>query len=218
LEFSSNQPSGDVAPVGLGAHTLYTGIYTTDTLDLTPRLSVTGGARYNIAQISLTDELGNDSGLDSNNTYAHFNPMIGATYKITPNLTLYGDYAVTNRPPTPLKLACSDPTRPCLIDNALVGDPPLQQVVTYTYEAGLRGQFDIAKGQANSSVGAFHALNTNDSCYRRLWLFGGPQLHFAYVSGSRHAQNAHRAAPGDQCRAHRFARQRLYGPLSNPCG
>jgi iron complex outermembrane receptor protein len=157
-----NQPSGDVAPVGLGAHTLYTGLYVTDTLDLTPRLSVTAGARYNFAQINLIDELGNDSGLNSNNTYTHFNPMFGATYKLTPNLTFYGDFAVANRAPTPLELACADPVRPCLIDNALVGDPPLQQVVTYTYEGGLRGQFEIAKGLLNWSVGGFHALNTND--------------------------------------------------------
>jgi iron complex outermembrane recepter protein len=157
-----NQPSGDVAPVGLGAHTLYTGLYVTDTLDLTPRLSVTAGARYNFAQINLIDELGNDSGLNSNSTYTHFNPMIGATYKLTPNLTFYGDFAVANRAPTPLELACADPVRPCLIDNALVGDPPLQQVITYTFEGGLRGQFEIAKGLLNWSVGGFHALNTND--------------------------------------------------------
>jgi iron complex outermembrane recepter protein len=157
-----DQPSGDVAPVGLAAHTLYTGLYVTDTLDLTSRLSVTAGARYNFAQINLNDELGNDSALNSNNTYTHFNPMIGATYKITPNLTLYGDYAIANRAPTPLELACSDAMRPCLIDSALVGDPPLQQVVSYTYEAGLRGQFAIDKGQLNWSVGGYHALNTSD--------------------------------------------------------
>jgi iron complex outermembrane recepter protein len=153
---------GGVAPVGLGAQTLYTGIYATDTLDLTKRLSLTLGARYNIANIILTDELGNDSELNAGDNYFHFNPTIGATYKITPNLTLYGDYAVANRAPTPLELECSDPTRSCLIDNALVGDPPLKQVVTYTYEAGLRGQFDIYSGHANWSVGAYHALNTND--------------------------------------------------------
>jgi opacity protein-like surface antigen len=161
-----DQPSspgiGGVAPVGLGAHTLYTGIYATDTLDLTKRLSLTLGARYNIANIALTDELGNDSELNGNDNYFHFNPMIGATYRITPNFTLYGDYVVANRAPTPLELECSDPARPCLIDNALVGDPPLKQVVTYTYEGGLRGQFDIAAGDANWSVGYYHALNTND--------------------------------------------------------
>jgi opacity protein-like surface antigen len=35
-------------------------------------------------------------------------------------------------------------------------------VVTYTFEGGLRGQFEIAKGLLNWSVGGFHALNTND--------------------------------------------------------
>ena len=88
--------------------------------------------------------------------------MIGATYKLTPNLTLYGDFAEANRAPTPLELACADPVRPCLIDNALVGDPNLQQVMSYTFEAGLRGQFDIAQGLVNWTVGGFHALNTND--------------------------------------------------------
>jgi iron complex outermembrane receptor protein len=157
-----DQPSGDVAPVGLGASTLYTGLYATDTFDVTSRLSITAGGRFNFAQINLTDDLGNDPALSGNHTYTHFNPMIGATYKLTPNLTFYGDFAEANRAPTPLELACSDPVRPCLIDNALVGDPNLQQVITYTFEAGLRGQFNVAQGLVNWTVGGFHALNTND--------------------------------------------------------
>jgi iron complex outermembrane recepter protein len=157
-----DQPSGDVAPVGLGAQTLYTGLYATDTFDVTNRLALTAGARFNVAQITLADELGNDPQLNGSHDYSHFNPMAGATYKLTPNLTVYGDFAVANRAPTPLELACADPVRPCLIDNALVGDPALQQVVTYTSEAGLRGHFDIAKGQLNWTVGGYRALNTND--------------------------------------------------------
>jgi iron complex outermembrane recepter protein len=156
------QPSGDVAPVGLGATTLYAGVYATDTFDITPRLSVTGGGRFNFAQITLTDELGNDPLLNGNHDYSHFNPMIGATYKITPGLTAYGDFAVANRAPTPLELGCANPLQPCLIDNALVGDPNLNQVVTYTFEAGLRGRFDIGTGQLNWSGGVYHALNTDD--------------------------------------------------------
>jgi iron complex outermembrane receptor protein len=34
--------------------------------------------------------------------------------------------------------------------------------VSYTFEAGLRGQFNIAQGQANWTVGGFRALNTNN--------------------------------------------------------
>jgi iron complex outermembrane receptor protein len=162
LGFLINAPAGDVAPVQMGAQTLYTGVYASDTFDVTNRLAVTAGARFNIAQIALTDQLGNDPALNGSHGYNHFNPMIGATYKLTPNLTLYGDYAIANRAPTPLELGCSDPTRPCLIDNALVGDPPLRQVVTYAGEAGLRGHFGVAGGQLNWTLGAYRALNTND--------------------------------------------------------
>jgi iron complex outermembrane recepter protein len=157
-----DQPSGDVAPVRLGSNTLYTGFYTTDTFDITPRLSVTAGGRYNIAQIGLTDEIGNDPGLNGNHLYSRFNPTAGATYKVTPNVTVYGSYAEANRAPTPLELGCADPMRPCLIDNSLVGDPNLNQVVSHTFEGGVRGHVDIAKGLFNWSIGAYHALNTND--------------------------------------------------------
>jgi iron complex outermembrane receptor protein len=114
-----DQPSGDVAPVGLGASTLYTGLYATDTFDVTSRLSITAGGRFNFAQINLTDELGNDSALSGNHTYTHFNPMIGATYKLTPNLSLYGDFAEANRAPTPLELACSPA---CVVSSTLRKD------------------------------------------------------------------------------------------------
>jgi iron complex outermembrane receptor protein len=157
-----DQPSGDVAPVQLGAKTLYTGLYTTDTFDVTPRLSVTAGGRYNVAQINLQDELGNAPLLNGGHDYGHFNPMIGATFKLTPNLTVYGGYAEANRAPTPLELACSDPLRPCLIDTALVADPALKQVVSHTIEAGLRGRFDLAKGLLTWSVGVFDTLSTDD--------------------------------------------------------
>jgi iron complex outermembrane receptor protein len=110
--FFINQPSGDVAPVGLGATTLYAGLYATDTFDVTSRLSITAGGRFNFAQINLSDALGNDPALGGSHTYTHFNPMIGATYKLTPNLTFYGDFAEANRTPTPLELACADPFRP----------------------------------------------------------------------------------------------------------
>ena len=157
-----DQPSGDLAPVGLGAQTLYAGLYATDTLDVTSRLSVTAGGRFNFAQINLQDELGNDALLNGNHSYSRFNPTAGATYKVTPNITVYGGYSEANRAPTPLELACSDPLRPCLIDSALVGDPTLKQVVSHTFEAGVRGHYDIAKGPLNWSVGVYHALNTDD--------------------------------------------------------
>jgi iron complex outermembrane receptor protein len=157
-----DQPSGDNAPVGLGAATLYTGLYATDTFDVTSRLSITAGGRFNFAQIDLRDELGNDPSLTGNHNYSRLNPTIGATYKITPNLTFFGGYSEANRAPTPLELECSDPVRPCLIDNALVGDPNLKQVVSHTFEAGLRGILNPGKGILSWTVDVYHALNTDD--------------------------------------------------------
>jgi iron complex outermembrane recepter protein len=54
--------------------------------------------------------------------------------------------------------------RPCLLDNALVGDPPLKQVVSHTYEAGLRGSFGSSskQGQLNWNLGLFRARNADD--------------------------------------------------------
>jgi iron complex outermembrane receptor protein len=66
--FFINQPSGDVAPVGLGATTLYAGLYATDTFDVTSRLSITAGGRFNFAQINLSDALGNDPALGGSHT------------------------------------------------------------------------------------------------------------------------------------------------------
>src|SRR5215510_3141947 len=128
-----------VAPVDLKTRNTYYGLYATDTIDLTSRLSLTVGGRFNLAQIRLEDQLGVD--LNGSHQFSRFNPVIGATYKLTPNATLYAGYSEANRAPTPAELACSGPARPCLLDNFLVADPPLKQVVSRTYEAGIRGQF-----------------------------------------------------------------------------
>jgi iron complex outermembrane receptor protein len=157
-----DQPSGDVAPVSLRADTTYLGVYATDTFDLTSRLSLTAGARYNAALITLTDQLGN--ALNGFDEFMRLNPVAGATYKVLPNLTVYGGYSESNRAPTPLELSCADPTRPCLIDNFLVSDPSLKQVVGHTWETGIRGKADVgpAGGQAAWTLGLFHTRSDDD--------------------------------------------------------
>ncbi len=159
-----DQPQDDITPVQVLALNTYTGLFATDTIDVTSRLSVTGGARYNIAQINLTDETGMNPLLNSSDRYTRLNPTFGATYKLTPALTAYGSYSEANRAPTPLELGCSSPTTPCMIDNFLIADPPLKQVVSRTFEGGLRGQFgtDQKSGLLTWSVGAFRTGLTDD--------------------------------------------------------
>ena len=152
------QPDADLSPVILHTTSTYTGIYATDTIDINAQLSLTAGARFNVAQIKLDDTLG--TALDSDNRFSHLNPVVGLTYKVLPNVTAYAGYSQSNRAPTPLELGCSDPAHSCLIDTFLISDPPLKQVVSYTYEAGLRGTEFGQKLRWN--IGAYRTISKDD--------------------------------------------------------
>ena len=151
-------------PVNLKATNKYYGFFTTDTLDVTSALAVTISGRFNIAQIDLYDQRGTD--LNGLNRYLHFNPAIGATYKISPTVTAYGGYSTTNRAPTASEIECSDPLLPCLLPANLAGDPPtLKQVIAHTYEAGLRGRVvsqGASAGALSWNVGGFRTDLDND--------------------------------------------------------
>ena len=43
--------------------------------------------------------------------------------------------------PTAAELSCADPDEPCLVPNAFVSDPPLEQAVARSLQAGLRGRW-----------------------------------------------------------------------------
>ena len=84
------------------------------------------------------------------------------TYKLLPGLSLYGGYSEANRAPTPGESACADPTEPCLIESFLTSDPPLEQVVSHTWEAGLRGDYGNPRDHFQWNAGFFRTFNTND--------------------------------------------------------
>ena len=158
-----NEPNSDISPVSLRAINTYYGVYALDTFDITPALTLTAGARYNLAKIDLHDQIG--TALTSYATYGRLNPVTGLTFKILPNLSIYGGYSEANRAPTPLENGCADRNQPCLIDNFLVADPPLKQVVSRTVEAGIRGNFDVSlfgPGKINWNAGVFRTINKDD--------------------------------------------------------
>jgi iron complex outermembrane receptor protein len=150
------------APVVLGARSTYFGMYLNDTFDITTRLSVTAGARYNVAMIEMADLLGTSPDLNGAYTFSRLNPVVGLTYKMLPAATFYAGYSEANRAPTPLELGCSNPQRPCLLEGFLVSDPPLQQVVAHTYEAGLRGNVKVENGKIDWKFGLFRTDSSND--------------------------------------------------------
>ena len=125
-------------PVSVDSVTQTLGGFVTDTFSLTKDLAVTASGRYNLTHIDLYDQLGTD--LDGWNRFVHFNPAIGATWAFAPMATLYGGWSTNTRTPTASEIECSNPLQPCLLPASLASDPPdLQQVISQTYEAGLRG-------------------------------------------------------------------------------
>jgi iron complex outermembrane receptor protein len=134
-----DQSDRSIAPVRVGVTNAYYGIFLTDTLDITPRLSLNLAGRLNVATIDLKDQIG--SALSGRHVYSRLNPSAGITYRVFPNVTAYASYAEANRAPTPAELSCASPAAPCSLANFFVGDPSLKQVVAHTIEAGLRGQF-----------------------------------------------------------------------------
>ena len=149
-----------IGPVDLRATNQYTGLYALDTFDVTNALTITGGGRFNLANIVLEDQIG--TSLNGTDNFNHFNPLIGGTYKITPGLTAYAGYSQANRAPTPLELSCADPARPCIVAAFLVSDPPLKQVISQTVEAGFRGSRELNIGTLGWKFGVFRTDNTDD--------------------------------------------------------
>jgi iron complex outermembrane receptor protein len=149
-------------PVSIDTRNTYYGLYLSDTFDITEKLSATAGARYNVAKIRVRDVLGTSPDLNSDSTFSRLNPVSGLTYKIAPWISVYGGYSESNRAPTPLELGCSNPSKPCLLESFLVSDPPLEQVVAQTYEAGLRGRSAFADGALEWKAGLFRTDSKND--------------------------------------------------------
>jgi iron complex outermembrane receptor protein len=149
-------------PVDIHATNDAIGLYATDTLDLTDRLFLTLSGRFNRVRIATSDRTGSSPDLNGKHSFDRFNPAVGLAWKALDSVTLYGGYAETNRAPTPLELSCSNPLKPCLLENALVSDPPLSQVVSKTWQVGLRGAGEAGGGRFDWRLGAYRSDNDND--------------------------------------------------------
>lgn len=156
--------NGDPTPTSVDAVNQDIGVFLTDTLNPTAALAVTASGRYNIARIDLADQLG--ANLTGSSRFVHFNPSVGATYKLQPGATLYAGWSVNNRTPTAGEIECSNPLTPCLLPTSLAGDPPtLRQVIAHTAELGVRGKRAAAareRGEVSWNLSAFRTLLHDD--------------------------------------------------------
>jgi outer membrane receptor protein involved in Fe transport len=135
--------------------------YATDTLTL-GKWAITLSGRYNHNSLANVDYLppsdarGN---LTSNSVFQRFNPAAGVVYRASHLFNTYFNYSEASRAPTSIELGCSDPDQPCNLPNALVSDPPLNQVVTRTFEVGIRSN---DTGTLHWSADYFFGQNYND--------------------------------------------------------
>ena len=159
--------SGGVAsavPVSVDSVNQTASGFITDTFSVTKDLAVTASGRYNLTHVDLYDQLGTD--LNGWNRFVHFNPSIGATWAFSPLATLYGGWSTNTRTPTASEIECSNPLQPCLLPASLASDPPnLSQVISQTYEAGLRGHVKgllAEDGQLEWNLSLFRTSLHND--------------------------------------------------------
>ena len=152
----------ELSPRDIDSENTYWGLYFNNALDVTDRFTFTFGGRYNHATIKLEDNTGDFPGLNATNKYDRFNPMAGANYKLTPNMSVYGGYSESNRAPTPAELGCAEEAFPCLIESFLTDDPPLAQVIGRTAEVGLRGQGLYNGGRYTWGAGLYRTESTDD--------------------------------------------------------
>jgi iron complex outermembrane receptor protein len=166
LVYTPENTPWSATPVSLGATNRYYGAFATDTFNATPEIAITASGRYNVAQVDLVDRLG--SALSGQNRYSRLNPALGATDKLTPGITAYAGYSEGSRAPTPGEIECANPAAPCLLPSSLSSDPPtLHQVVSRTWEAGLRGNFSsegFAAGRFTWNAGLFRT-DVDDDIY-----------------------------------------------------
>ena len=160
---SQNSENAFDARVDLASRSHTTSVFASDTLALGDRTHVTVSARYNRNVVDNRDGItpgGGTGSLDGHSTFGHFNPAIGVTFVATPAVTVYAGSSQGSRAPTAIELGCADPQSPCKLPNSFAGDPPLKQVLTTTFEAGLRGK--VGANALSWNIGVFRADNHDD--------------------------------------------------------
>ena len=155
------QAPDDQFNTGLDTANRAFGLYFSDTLSLTEQTHLTVSGRFNHARIEIADRLG--TSLDGEHAFSRFNVGAGAVHQFSDAVSLFGRYGESNRAPTAAELSCADPAEPCRVPNAFLSDPPLEQAVARSVEAGLRGRvLNASRRRVNWSVAVYHTAIADD--------------------------------------------------------
>lgn len=150
------------ARVDLTGDTKTRSVYVTDTMQLASIVQLTLSGRYDRTTIDSFDGItpaDEEGTLTARHKFSRFNPAIGVTVTPREALSFYAGFTEGSRAPSAIELGCADPDNPCRLPNAMAGDPPLDQVVTHTFEVGVRGFLDRSLAW---NVGLFRADNRDD--------------------------------------------------------
>jgi outer membrane receptor protein involved in Fe transport len=172
---------GDDFNTGLATRTLAWGAHVAAAFVFSERLELTMAGRYARVDVELDDQLGTD--LDGDHEFERFNPSVELAYRggtADAPFRLFTRYGESSRAPSPAELSCADPAEPCRFPNAFVADPPLDQVVARTIEAGATGSAGVAGGEIDWAATAFHAVNDDDI----LFISSGPVVGSGYFTNA----------------------------------
>ena len=150
------------ARVDLTGRARTSSVFASDSVDLTSTVTLTASGRYDRTEIDNSDAItpgGGPGSLEGDHEYSRFNPALGLTFRPNSSFGAYVGYNEGSRAPSSIELGCADPANPCRLPNAMAGDPPLDQVVTNTIEAGVRGNAGDALAW---NAGVFRANNHDD--------------------------------------------------------
>lgn len=133
-------------------------LYAAATLALGLATDLSVSARLNRARVGNTLVTEDGPKPHESFTYTRLNPALGITHA-RGGFTWFAHAAQSNRVPTVIELGCADPAEPCRLPVGLQSDPFLEQVVSRTVEAGVRG--------AAFSASLFRTVNRNDILFGR---------------------------------------------------
>lgn len=157
-------------------------LYLSDTLALTPALHLTVSGRLNRTRVEINDTSEERAALNGEHDYQRFNPAVGLSYRFKSELHGYLGYSESNRAPTPVELACSHEDAPCHLPNTFLADPPLDDVVSKSFEMGLRG---TVANKAHWHAGVFDTVNRDDIIFQTTGGASATEGFFTNVGDTR---------------------------------
>ena len=153
-------------------------VYAGDTMRVSERWTVSASGFLHASEVALADRSGEQPQLDGRHDYRNFNWGVGSVYRLAPQADGYLSYGQASRLPTPIELACSEELafnpatgelEECRLPNAFLADPPLEEVVSRSWDVGLRGE----RAGISWVLGAFHMRNRDDI----IWQTGQTRAH-----------------------------------------